>query len=118
MSSIRRANAIMPRSSSAAKATKRPVNERVEWRKVTSLTANSRNSRHHPREQIHQLAKTIKELGVFVPILIDDNGLILAGHGRLEASRILEMTEVPTLTVSGLTESEKRAFVIADNRLA
>jgi DNA modification methylase len=100
------------------KTLKRPVNERVEWRKAASLTANPRNSRSHPREQIHQLAKTIKALGVFVPILIDDDGLILAGHGRLEAGRLLEMTEVPTLTVSGLTESEKRAFVIADNRLA
>jgi DNA modification methylase len=108
----------IPHSSGAAGKFKRPVNERVEWRNVASLTANPRNSRRHPREQIHQLAKTIKELRVFVPILIDDDGLILAGHGRLEASRLLEMTEVPTLTVSGLSESEKRAFVIADNRLA
>lgn len=97
---------------------KRPINDRVEWRKIADLAENPRNSRRHPREQIHKLAKTIKEIGVFVPILVDDDGVILAGHGRLEASRLLEMAEVPTLTVSGLSEAEKRSFVIADNRLA
>lgn len=119
MSAKHRTNTLPSRSSSAAgKALKRPVNERVEWRKVAELTANPRNSRRHPREQIHKLAKTIKEIGVFVPILIDESGIILAGHGRLEASRLLEMTEVPTLEVSGLSDTEKRSFVIADNRLA
>ncbi len=95
-----------------------PVDERVVWQSVDALVQNPRNARQHPREQIHRLAQTIKKLGVFVPILIDDDRVILAGHGRLQAARYLEMGEVPTLTVSGLNESEKRAFVIADNRMA
>ena len=97
---------------------KRPVDERVVWLSVDTLVVNPRNARRHPREQIHKLAKAINKVGVFVPILIDNDRTILAGHGRLEAARYLEMTEVPTLTVSGLTDAEKRAFVIADNRMA
>ena len=97
---------------------KRPVAERVTWLPTTMLVANPRNSRKHPREQIHRLAQTIKSLGVFVPILIDEHCMIIAGHGRWEAAQYLGMTEVPTLMVSGLSAAQKRAFVIADNRLA
>ena len=121
MSATHRGSAAGKRRSANATSTKpskRPVDERVISLPISAVIANPRNSRRHPREKIHRLAQIIKTLGVFVPILIDDERMILAGHGRLEAARYLEMNEVPTLTVSGLTDAEKRAFMIADNRLA
>ena len=106
------------KKSLATSGGRRAVNERVAYLSVDSLHLNPRNSRRHSREQIHKLAQTIKALGVFSPVLIDETRVILAGHGRLEAARSLGMTEVPTLEVTGLTPAEKRAFVVADNRLA
>lgn len=97
---------------------KQPVDDRVVWLPIDALVVNPRNSRRHPREQINRLAQLIKELRVFVPILIDGERTILAGHARLEAARKNGMPKVPTLTVSGLTAAEKRAFTIADNRMA
>lgn len=94
------------------------LDERVQKLPIGELKKNPRNSRRHPRKQIHRLAALIEAYGFVVPILIDETGTILAGHGRLEAAQYLGLTEVPTLVLAGLTAAEKRAFVIADNRVA
>jgi DNA modification methylase len=74
------------------------------------------NPRQHPEAQIARLMRSIEQVWTN-PILIDETGTILAGHGRLEAAKRLGLTEVPTLTIAGLSAAEKRAVVIADNRL-
>ena len=88
----------------------------VTWRAVGDLKEFPGNPRRHPEGQIARLMKSIQRFWTN-PILVDETGIILAGHGRLEAARRLGMTAVPTVTVSGLSTSEKRAVVIADNRL-
>ncbi len=97
---------------------RRSLAEQTVWRSTSNLIANPRNVRRHSRKQIHKLASVLEGLGVFIPIVIDEADVILAGHGRLEAAKLLGMGEVPTLQIKGLSESEKRAFVLADNRLA
>jgi DNA modification methylase len=82
------------------------------------LIPYARNSRTHSDEQVSQIAASIKEFGFTNPVLIDESGGIIAGHGRVMAARKLGLSEVPTLTLSGLSETQKRAYVIADNRLA
>jgi DNA modification methylase len=90
--------------------------DRVVWRPLSELKEFPGNPRRHPERQIAGLMKSIRRFWTN-PILIDETGTILAGHGRWEAARRLGMTEVPTVTVSGLNDSDKRAVVIADNRL-
>jgi DNA modification methylase len=90
----------------------------VVWRNLHDLRPYPGNARKHPPKQIHALARTIRQQGWTSPILVDENRTILVGHGRLESAKILNLPQVPTLTLSGLSESKKRAIVIADNRLA
>lgn len=90
----------------------------ITFRKVTDLIPYVNNSRTHSEEQVTQIASSIKEFGFTNPILIDDEGGIIAGHGRLMAAKKLGLTEVPTIVLEGLTEAQKKAYVIADNRLA
>jgi ParB-like chromosome segregation protein Spo0J len=90
--------------------------DRVVWRPIGELKEFPGNPRRHPESQIAGLMKSIRRFWTN-PILVDEIGTILAGHGRWEAASRLGMTEVPTVTVSGLSDSEKRAVVIADNRL-
>jgi ParB-like chromosome segregation protein Spo0J len=90
--------------------------DRVVWRPIGALKEFPDNPRRHPESQIARLMKSIRRFWTN-PILIDELGTILAGHGRWEAARRLGMAEVPTVTVSGLSDSDKRAVVIADNRL-
>lgn len=90
----------------------------IEWKDVQSLIPYARNSRTHSDEQVAQICASIKEFGWTNPILIDDESTIIAGHGRLLASQRLSLKKVPTITLTGLTEAQKRAYVIADNRLA
>jgi DNA modification methylase len=82
------------------------------------LKKNARNARTHDKKQITQIAASIRKFGFTNPVLIDDQGLVLAGHGRLAAAEQLGWQEVPTLTLAGLTAAQKRAYVLADNRLA
>jgi DNA modification methylase len=94
------------------------VERKLVWRNVTDLIPYARNSRTHSDEQVAQIAASIKEFGWTNPILTDgDNGLI-AGHGRLMAARKLGHKEVPTIELTGLSEAQKKAYIIADNRLA
>ena len=84
---------------------------------VETLIPYANNSRTHDEAQIAQIAASIKEFGFRNPILVDGNGII-AGHGRLLASRKLGLTKVPTIDCSDLTEAQKKAYIIADNKLA
>lgn len=91
---------------------------RVEMLAPERLAPAARNPRTHTKEQIKQIANSIERFGFTNPVLIDETGRLLAGHGRVEAARSLEMKAVPALRVEHLSDAEKRAYVIADNRLA
>jgi ParB-like chromosome segregation protein Spo0J len=90
----------------------------VEYAATDSLVPYARNSRTHSPEQVSQIAASIREFGFTNPVLIDDKGTIIAGHGRVMAAMKLELAEVPTITLGHLSEAQRRAYVIADNRLA
>ena len=92
--------------------------DNVSRRKVSALVPYARNSRTHSPEQISQIAASIKEWGFTTPILVDTDGQIIAGHGRLLAAQKLGLDEVPTMTAEGWTDAQKKAYVIADNKLA
>lgn len=85
---------------------------------ISKLKPYEKNSRTHSPEQIAKVAASIIEYGFTNPILIDENSGILAGHGRLAASKQLQLKEVPVIVLTGLTEAQKKAYVIADNKLA
>ena len=91
---------------------------KIEWRKTGDLTPFARNSRTHSDEQVAQIAASIREFGFTNPILVDEVNSIIAGHGRLAAAMRLGLEQVPTITLAGLTDAQKRAYVIADNKLA
>ena len=75
------------------------------------------NSRTHSEEQINQIASSIKEFGFTNPVLIDENNSLIAGHGRVMAAKKLNLDQVPCITLKGLTEAQKKAYIIADNQL-
>lgn len=89
----------------------------VEMRAIASLFPDPKNARQHPPKHVRQLAKSIETFGFNVPILVDDQGQVIAGHGRLLAAQQLGWAEVPTITLSHLTPDQARAYAIADNRL-
>lgn len=91
---------------------------KITQKKVTELIPYVKNSRTHSDEQVAQIAASIKEFGWTNPILVDGSNGIIAGHGRLMAARKLGYTEVPTIELADLTETQKKAYIIADNRLA
>ena len=91
---------------------------RVEYRKIETLIPFARNPRTHSEAQIAKLASSIVEFGWTQPILVDGANGIIAGHGRLAAARKLDLLEVPVIELGHLTPAQKRAYVIADNRLA
>jgi site-specific DNA-methyltransferase (adenine-specific) len=90
----------------------------VEYRPIEALIPFARNSRTHSAEQIAQIAASIHEFGFTNPVLIDEKGGIIAGHGRVQGARKLGLEQVPTITLTGLSDAQKRAYVIADNKLA
>lgn len=92
--------------------------ENIEIWDISRLIPYARNSRTHSDAQISQLAASIKEWGWTVPILIDETGMIIAGHGRLAAAQKLNYKQVPVVIASNWSEEKKRAYVIADNKLA
>lgn len=92
--------------------------EKITTTSTDSLTAYKANARTHNKRQIKQIAQSIKNFGFLNPILIDEDGQIIAGHGRWLAAKLLGLSTVPTLLISHLTATEKRAYMLADNRLA
>jgi hypothetical protein len=93
-------------------------NRRLEMVPPKRLVTDKRNARTHSQQQIGQIARSIERFGFVSPVLIDEANQIIAGHGRVEAAKLLGLTEVPTLRLSHLSAAEQRAYIIADNRLA
>lgn len=91
---------------------------KVRTQPLADLRANPRNARTHSPEQIRKIAESIARFGLVNPLLVDAGNMVIAGHGRLAAARLLGLTQVPTLRIDHLSEADKRAYVIADNRLA
>src|SRR4029077_4223211 len=90
----------------------------IELWPLDRLIPYARNPRTHSDVQVSQIAASISEFGFVNPILVDTKAGILAGHGRLLASRKLQLVEVPVIVLDHLTETQKRAYILADNRLA
>ena len=84
---------------------------------TTDLIPYANNPRTHSDQQVSQVASSIREFGFNNPILIDEHNGIIAGHGRLAAAQKLDLKVVPTITLEGLTEAQRKAYVIADNKL-
>jgi ParB-like chromosome segregation protein Spo0J len=91
--------------------------DKIERKKVDDLIPYARNARTHSDEQVAQLAASIKEWGWTTPVLIDEDGGIIAGHGRVMAARKLGIKEIPTMTATGWSHAQKQAYVLADNQL-
>ena len=90
----------------------------VEYLPLQTLKSNPNNARAHSRRQLKGLAASIREFGFVVPVLIDRQSNLIAGHGRLAAAEILGLEVIPCIRVEHLSETQKRAFMLADNRLA
>jgi hypothetical protein len=90
----------------------------IQYKKTADLVPYARNSRTHSKEQIDQIVKSINEFGWTNPILISEKNDIIAGHGRVLAAEKLGMKEVPCIQINNLTEIQRRAYVMADNKLA
>lgn len=95
-----------------------PNHRNIEMLPLGVLRPNSKNPRTHSQKQLQQIAAAIKRFGFLVPIIIDHDNNIVAGHGRWEASRTLKLGEVPCIRVAFVTEADRRAFALADNRIA
>ncbi len=87
-------------------------------RKVEDLIPYARNSRTHSDAQVAQIAASVREFGWTNPVLVDGENGIIAGHGRILAARKLGMDEVPCIELAGLSDTQRRAYIIADNKLA
>jgi len=91
---------------------------KIEQIKTGELTPYARNSRTHSDEQVQQIVASIREFGFTNPVLIDESGMIIAGHGRVMAAQQMGLDDVPCIRLAHLSEAQKRAYVIADNKLA
>jgi ParB-like chromosome segregation protein Spo0J len=91
---------------------------RVEYRPIEALIPFARNPRAHSDEQVAQIAASISEFGFTNPILLDGENGVIAGHGRLAAAKLLGLKAIPCIELGHLSEAQKRAYVIADNKLA
>jgi DNA modification methylase len=92
--------------------------KQIKWEAVDKLIPYAKNARTHSDEQVAQIAGSIKEFGFNNPILVDKDNSVIAGHGRLMAARKLGMDKVPVVELNHLTESQRKAYVLADNRIA
>lgn len=91
---------------------------KIEYRKVSDLLPYARNARTHSDAQVSQLAASIKEFGFNNPVAVDGEGMILCGHGRVMAAQKLHLTEVPNVCLSHLSDTQVKAYILADNKLA
>ncbi len=91
---------------------------KIEYIPVRQLRPYPKNARTHSKKQIQQIAKSIAKFGFCNPVLIDDAKQIIAGHGRVEAAKVLGIDAVPACPLSHLSEADKRAYILADNKLA
>jgi len=97
---------------------KKKPSHQIEMQAIETLIPYVNNSRTHSESQVSQVAASIKEFGFTNPVLIDDDNMIIAGHGRIQAAMRLGLTEVPCIKLSHLNENQKKAYIIADNKLA
>ena len=91
---------------------------KIQYKLIADLIPYARNSRTHDEAQVAQIAASIREFGWTNPVLLDGNNGIIAGHGRVLAAQKLGETQVPTIELGHMSESQKRAYIIADNKLA
>jgi hypothetical protein len=91
---------------------------KIESVPVGALRPYDRNARTHSKKQVRQIANSIERFGFCNPVLIDDDSRIIAGHGRVSAAKLLGIQEVPTVHLSHLSEADRRAYILADNKLA
>jgi len=110
--------ALIAARESASPDAARLLNLRIEYRSPALLRPAAHNARKHSKKQLKQLVRSIQRFGFVNPILISDDLEIIAGHGRVEAAKMLGLKEVPTVRLSCLSPAERRAYGIADNRLA
>jgi hypothetical protein len=92
--------------------------DRIEMVAIESLKANPHNARTHTKRQVKLIADSLKAFDFVNPVLIDETGMILAGHGRVAAARLIGMMQVPAIRIEHLSTDQKRAFILADNQLA
>lgn len=92
--------------------------DKVERRSIASLIPYARNARTHSPDQVDQIAASIREWGWTVPVLVDEEGGLIAGHGRVMAAKKLGLKDIPVMVAGGWSEAQKRAYVLADNKLA
>ena len=90
----------------------------IIYRKISELKPYPRNARTHSRKQVKQIAAAIMGFGFTNPVLIDESDQLIAGHGRVQAAKLLGIVEVPTVQIAYLSATQKRAYILADNRLA
>jgi ParB-like chromosome segregation protein Spo0J len=90
----------------------------LQWIDVDALRPNARNPRTHSKKQILQIADSISTFGFLVPILVDQDRNIVAGHGRYEAAKLLGLKQVAVIEVKGLSQARRRALALADNKIA
>jgi len=92
--------------------------DKVERRAVASLVPYARNARTHSPDQVDQIAASIREFGWTIPVLVDEDGTLIAGHGRVMAAKKLGISDVPVMVAEGWSEAQRKAYVLADNKLA
>src|SRR4051812_30728526 len=90
----------------------------IELRSIAQLRPYANNARTHSQAQVEQICAAIAEHGWTTPVLVDETGMILAGHGRVLAARRLGLAEVPVMVARGWPEDRKRAYILADNKIA
>lgn len=90
----------------------------IIMRPTSALQPYRQNARTHSKKQLRQIAKSIERFGFTNPVLVSEEGEIIASHGRVMAAQMLGMAEVPTLTLSNVSAAQRRAYVLADNKLA
>jgi ParB-like chromosome segregation protein Spo0J len=91
--------------------------DKVERWQLDRLVPYARNARTHSDAQVAQIAASVREWGWTVPVLVDESGMLIAGHGRVLAARKLGLSEIPVMVARGWSVAQKRAYVIADNKL-
>ena len=107
-----------PREDGFRKVQQSKASLSIVERNINELKLDPGNPRRHSKKQVRQIAKSIEAFGFNVPVTVDEHLQVVNGHGRLAAARLLGMQQVPTICIAHLSESQRRAFQIADNRLA
>lgn len=95
-----------------------PSDLEIEYLSIDTLQANPKNARTHSDKQVQQIASSIAKFGFINPVIIDDEHNLLCGHGRVEGAKRIGLNEVPAVRISSMSEDDKRAYILADNRLA